>query len=164
MGGLCRFAFLREVVITVETKKNMDKCKAYQTMKDNLSKAMRSEFYYQAIFIEYAIIEDRCLSALVHAGVKYQDSRGNELSLARKIEKMRKNPAFTNSYVRERITEELLDQILEWKRERDRLIHALAKIPYDNEYVKNVAEQGKELVRVLDNKVKSINLFFERMR
>lgn len=164
MGGLCFSAFIKEVEITVETEKNMEKCKAYQAMKTNLLKAMRSEFYYQAIFIEYAIIEDRCLSALVHAGVKYQDSKGNELSLARKIEKMRKNPAFTNSYVRERITEELLDQILEWKRERDRLIHALAKIPYDNEYVKNVAEQGKELVRVLDNKVKSINLFFERMR
>lgn len=161
MGGLCRFAFAREVVITVETEKNMEKYEAYKAMKANLSKAMKSEFYYQAIFIEYAIIEDRCLSALVHAGVKYQDSKGYELKLSRKIEKMRRNPAFTDSYVREKITEELLDRILEWKRDRDILIHALAKIPYDNDHVKNVAEQGMELVRILDNKVRIINRLFD---
>lgn len=45
-------------------EKNMEKYQAYKSMNENLSKAMRSEFYYQAIFIEYAIIEDRCTSAL----------------------------------------------------------------------------------------------------
>lgn len=55
-------------------EKNNEKYEAYKAMKMNLNKAMKSGFYYQAIFIEYAIIEDRCLSALKHAGVKYVDS------------------------------------------------------------------------------------------
>ena len=46
---------------------NNDKYEAYKAMKVNLSKAMRSGFYYQAIFIEYAIIEDRTVSLLRHA-------------------------------------------------------------------------------------------------
>ena len=65
--------------------KNIEKYEVYRAMMENLSKAMRSEFYYQAIFIEYAIIEDRCLSALKHSGVKYLDSNGHEIKLAEKI-------------------------------------------------------------------------------
>lgn len=33
------------------SKKNMEKYATYKSMMENLSKAMRSEFYYQAIFI-----------------------------------------------------------------------------------------------------------------
>ena len=52
-------------------EKNMEKYEVYKSMNENLSKAMRAGFYYQAIFIEYAIIEDRCSSVLRHAGVPY---------------------------------------------------------------------------------------------
>lgn len=38
---------------------NIEKYEAYKAMKSNLTKAMKAGFYYQAIFIEYAIIEDR---------------------------------------------------------------------------------------------------------
>lgn len=134
----------------------------YKSMNENLSKAMRSEFYYQAIFIEYAIIEDRCTSVLRHAGVKYQDSKGHEIKLSQKLTKMRSNPAFVAPYVRQRITTELLDAITDWKRERDQLIHALAKIPYDHESVKAVAVKGQELVRILCNKVKSVNAYHDK--
>lgn len=66
-------------------EKNMEKYEIYKSMNENLSKAMKAEFYYQAIFIEYAIIEDRCLSVLKHAGVKYVDSKDRELTLSRKV-------------------------------------------------------------------------------
>ena len=135
----------------------------YKSMNENLTKAMRSEFYYQAIFIEYAIIEDRCTSVLRHAGVKYLDSKGHEIKLSQKLTKMHSNPAFVTPYVRQRITPELLDEITEWKRERDQLIHALAKIPYDHESIKNTAVQGKELVRILSNKVKSVNNYYANL-
>lgn len=135
----------------------------YKSMNENLTKAMRSEFYYQAIFIEYAIIEDRCTSVLRHAGVKYLDSKGQEIKLSQKLTKMRSNPAFVVPYVRQRITPELLDEITEWKRERDQLIHALAKIPYDHESIKIIAVQGKELVRILSDKVKSVNNYYANL-
>ena len=80
---------------TIFMNKNFDKYDAYKAMKENLRKAMKQGFYYQAIFIEYAIIEDRTLSALKHAGVKYQDNKGHDFKLAEKIRRMRGNQAFS---------------------------------------------------------------------
>lgn len=77
---------------------------------------------------------------------------------------MRSDPAFVVPYVRQRITPELLDKITEWKRERDQLIHALAKIPYDHDSVKAVAVRGQELVRILCNKVKSVNKHHDKLQ
>ena len=57
----------------------------YKHMKASLKRAMNEEFYYQAIFIEYAIIEDRTASVLRHAGVKSIDNRGWELKLSAKL-------------------------------------------------------------------------------
>lgn len=142
--------------------KNYDKYEAYKAMKVNLSKALRTGFYYQAIFIEYAIIEDRCLSLLQHAGVKWKDNRDHEVKLSTKLNKIRTNPMFASLYVRKRLTADLIDEIEDWKRERDKLIHALARIKYDDESVRNVAERGAELVRILDNKVRSVNEYFDK--
>ena len=128
----------------MEQEKNMEKYEAYRSMMINLSKAMRSGFYYEAIFIEYAIIEDRCTSVLKYAGVKYRDSKGYEIKISKKLDKMRSHQAFVVPYVRKRITLELLDQITDWKRERDQLIHALARILYDPESVQAVAERGSQ--------------------
>lgn len=136
----------------------------YKSMNENLSKAMRSGFYYQAIFIEYAILEDRCTSVLRHAGVKHLDSKGHEIKLSQKLTKMRSNPAFVTPYVRQRITPDLLDEITDWKRERDQLIHALAKIPYDHESIKTTAETGQALVKKLSSKVRSVNAYYDKQR
>ena len=142
--------------------KNIEKYEAYKAMKTNLNKAMKSGFYYQAIFIEYAIIEDRCLSVLKHAGVKYLDSKGHEISLKEKLRKMKGNPAFLTDYVRKRITSELIDEIETWKTDRNQLVHALAKIPYNNDSIREVAERGQTLINTLDNKVRSANRFFDK--
>ena len=75
------------------SEKNMEKYQVYKTMNENLSKAMRSEFYYQAIF-EYAIIEDRFSSVLRHAGVPCLNNIGQDISISQKLRKMRDNPAF----------------------------------------------------------------------
>ena len=143
-------------------EKNNEKYEAYKAMKMNLNKAMKSGFYYQAIFIEYAIIEDRCLSVLKHAGVKYLDSKGHEISLKEKLRKMKGNPAFLTDYVRKRITSELIDEIETWKTDRNQLVHALAKIPYNNDSIREVAERGQTLINTLDNKVRSANRFFDK--
>jgi len=141
---------------------NYEKYEAYKTMKQNLSKSLKTDFFYQAIFIEYAIIEDRCASCLRYAGVKWKDSKGRELKLSDKIRKMKGNPAFEVPYVRKRITIDLLDRIIDWKRERDRLIHSLASIPYNHENVRLVAMQGNEIVKELDSKVRSVNNYHKK--
>ena len=79
-----------------------------------------------------------------------------------KLKKLRGNPAFDNNYVRKRLTLEFLQEIEDWKRNRDQLIHALAKVPYDNEHIKEIALTGQEIVRILDNKTKSLNKYFDK--
>ena len=49
-----------------------------------------------------------------------------------------------------------------WKRDRDVLIHNLAKIPYDHEQVKQIAERGQLLTNLLDNKVRSVNRYCDK--
>ena len=73
---------------------------------------------------------------------------------------MKGNPAFNNAYVRKRITLELIECVENWKRDRDRLIHALARIPYDSDEVKGIAIRGKDLANTLDNKVRSVNRYY----
>ena len=50
---------------------NKQKQENYAHMKAGLKRALQAEFYYEAIFIEYAIVEDRCTSILKHAGIDY---------------------------------------------------------------------------------------------
>lgn len=142
----------------------MEKYEVYKSMNENLVKAMRAEFYYQAIFIEYAIIEDRCASVLKYAGVKYLDKKGRDISITQKLKEMRNNAVFQAPYVRQRITLELLDEIMEWKDKRDDFIHHLATIPYDHKSVKATAITGQELVKKLSSKVRSVNAHHDKLR
>ena len=151
-----------DVMEKTEENKNMEKYEAYKSMKVNLTKAMNSGFYYEAIFIEYAIIEDRCLSLLQSAEVKVVDNRGHTIKLSTKINKFRTHKAFVFPFIRKKLTADFLDELENWKRDRDALIHDLANIPYDPESVKSIAEHGKEIVRQLDNKVKSIQRYIKK--
>lgn len=126
-------------------------------MKINLKKAMNAGFYYQSIFIEYAIVEDRCSSVLKNAGVSYTDKNDQEIKLSTKLNRMCSNPAFTNNYIRKRLPIDFIEEIRTWKKERDNLIHNLAKVPYDHDSVKLIAESGQDIVKRLDNAVKSVN-------
>ena len=47
---------------------NQQKYENYRAQSRRLASALRSGFYLEAVFIEYAIIEDRLESALTHAG------------------------------------------------------------------------------------------------
>lgn len=146
----------------MEQEKNMEKYEIYKSMNDNLSKAMRSGFYYQAIFIEYAILEDRCSSVLKYAGVKYQGKEGKDIKISAKLRKIADNPTFHVPYVRKRLPFELIMQLTEWKCDRDNLIHALAKIPYDHDSVKEIAERGQKLIRLFDTRVQSVNRYYKK--
>ena len=132
-------------------------------MHEDLKKAIRAGFYYQTIFIEYAIAEDRCRSALVCARVKCVNSRGQELKLSAKINKLKSNSAFTAKYPRSRLTLELLDELYTWKQDRDALVHNLANIPYNDNAVREVAERGKKLIDTLSNRVKSVNNYYKKL-
>ena len=146
------------------SEKNYVKQEIYANMKENLKKAMKAGFYYEAIFIEYAIIEDRCASLLKHADVRYVEKDGKEITIKQKLSKLKSNPAFVSPYVRKRLPIEFIQRMTDWKEERNRLIHALTKIPYDNKAIKRTADEGQEIARILDNSAKSINNYFKKLK
>ena len=47
---------------------NMEKYENYREQMGRLKKAIGSGFFLEAIFIEYAVMEDRLTSVLIHAG------------------------------------------------------------------------------------------------
>lgn len=137
--------------------KNIEKFEIYKTMKVQLKKSITSGFYYQAIFIEYAILEDRVNSLLRHAGLNTENNKGEDLSISRKLNKLKSCKPFSDSKMRKRLPIDFIDEITSWKKQRDSLIHELAKIKYDDESVRETALRGKELIDKFDNTVKKIN-------
>ena len=144
------------------TEKNMEKYGIYKTMYENLSKAMRAGFYYEAIFIEYAILEDRLTALLAYAGVPHADKNGREDKISRKIAKARDRPEFSTKFVRDRIPVSMMDALRDWTDKRNALIHNLANIPYDGEAVRAIAEEGEQLLKTFKNKAASVMNRFKK--
>lgn len=142
-------------------EKNMEKYEAYKKMYDDLGKAMRSGFYYEAIFIEYAIFEDRLKSLLKYAGSP-TERKGRALTLVQKLNIIRTDEKFSDKFVRTRLTSELLNALEDWKDKRNKLIHNLANTPYTSDEVKAIAETGHELLKVFKSKAQSVINYFQK--
>lgn len=145
-------------------EKNYEKQVTYAERKTQLKKAMKNGFYFEAIFLEYAILEDRTESVIRHArNIKLTSRRDQPLKLSEKVNKMRSCSAFSEKYVRQRLTLELLDNIDKWRVRRNELVHYLMNCPTAPDELQAVAEEGNELLRILDNKVKSVNKYFDKV-
>ncbi|MBR0141183.1 MAG: hypothetical protein IJM19_02910 [Ruminococcus sp.] len=140
-------------------EKNYIKYELYKRNKTKLSKALKNEFYFEAILIEYSIIEDRIDSLFRSVGCKLDNK------LYRNLNKMKSNPIFTNDkFIRERITIELVEKLHDWRMARNEAVHALFKEENVDIDYKELAENGYELQRILDNKVNSITRHFDRIK
>ena len=117
-----------------------------------------NELYYEAIFIEYAIMEERTESLLKHAGVKYDE----KTKISQKLNKIKSNPKFENKYCKKHIPNDFVDELYKWKMERDRLIHALVKYTYDYDDLRNIALSGEVLSKKLASKSKLVNGYFDK--
>lgn len=134
-------------------EKNLEKYETYKRLSFDLSKSMKQGFYYEAIFIEYAILEDRLASVLKYAGCVKTDGY---LTITKKIGLIRSRKEFSSNFVRGRLSFELLDSIVEWKDKRNKLIHNLANISYNADSIREVAEEGYEIVKAVKNKSQSV--------
>jgi len=143
-------------------KKNIEKQETYRCLSRLLTRAMKAEFFYQAIFIEYAILEDRLTSVLKNASVPVVDKKGNSYKISKKIDMIRSRREFSSKFVRQRISLELLDSIVKWKKKRDVLIHNLANVPYDFDAIRIVAEEGFVLLKKFKNKSQSVINSFKK--
>ena len=138
---------------------NYKKQKKYIDMNERLSLALKNEFYYEAIFIEYAILEDRTKSMLRHA--KFSESTCDE-KLNEKLNTIKNSAKFHDEYVRKHITNELLSNIHNWKNARNKLNHELAECEYSNDYIKKIALDGSKISKKISSKSTLVNKYFDK--
>ena len=143
--------------------KDMEKYEIYKTMHDNLTKAMRNSFYYEAIFIEYAILEDRLRALLLYAGIPTEKD-GKEHKISKKISMIQSRLEYQAKYIRGRLPLEMLEQLRDWINRRNALIHNMANIPYDDVAVRQVAEEGNEWGRLIQNRSKSVINYLKKQQ
>ena len=132
----------------------------YKEQFKRLNKALVNGFNLEAIFIEYAIMEDRTESILRHGG--YWDAymkkhKGREPTINSKIKYIQGKVNSDDKLMHKHFSDDLLDQVLIWKDERNRLIHALLKQQLAHNEVAELAEQGNELVKELRNRAGKYN-------
>ena len=129
---------------------NQQKYLNYKEQFKRLNRAIASGFNLEAMFIAYSIMEDRSESVLKHAGKyeKYLKKRGNRNpSIESKIKEILKCRSNRKDLMYRYFSDELLDNILDWKDERNRMVHALLKQELTSEELENLALQGKEYAR-----------------
>ena len=156
-----------EVVIPdgVTSIGNQLKYENYKEQFRRLNRALASGFNLEAIFIEYAIIEDRTESVLRHAGqweAYLKHRRKRDPSLESKVNYIKKRAEEKKSLLHKYFSGDLLDEILIWKDQRNRLIHALLKQQLAHNEVSILAAQGNELVKELRSRVSSFNRASEK--
>ena len=145
---------------------NMQKHENYREQFQRLKKALDNGFDLEAIFIEYAILEDRTESILRHGG-KWQaylkKIKGREPNITTKVQYIQKSAECKKDIAHRYFSDNLLDGILQWKDERNRLIHALLKQQLKPHEVACIAQKGAELTKLLRTRVGSYNRALERI-
>ena len=144
---------------------NQQKYENYKEQFRRLNKALANGFNLEAMFIEYAILEDRTESILRHGGMwdaylKKQKDRGPTINS--KITYIRKRIDSGDRLLKKYFSDDLLEQVLLWKNERNRLIHALLKQQLAHNEVSELAAQGNELVKALRSRTGSYNRAAEK--
>ena len=146
---------------------NQLKYENYKEQFTRLKSALNNGFNLEAMFIEYAIMEDRTESILRHADKweAYLKSRkGREPTINSKVVYIQKLAAMNNDLLHRYFSDDLLAQILIWKEDRNRLIHALLKQQLEHNEIRMLAEQGKQLVDDLRKRAGNYNRAIDRRK
>ena len=139
---------------------NQQKYENYTEQFRRLNKALASGFNLEAMFIAYAIMEDRTESILRHGGYwdSYMKKRGNrDATINSKITYIQGKANADDKLLHKYFSDDLLDRVLLWKEERNRLIHALLKQQFVHNEISELAAQGNELVKALRSRSGSYN-------
>lgn len=146
---------------------NRQKYLNYKEQFKRLNRAIASGFNLEAMFIAYSIMEDRSESVLRHAGKyeKYLEKRGNRnASIDSKIKEIQKCRSNRRDLMYRYFSDDLLDKILIWKEERNRMVHALLKQELTSEELVDLALQGKEYARQFCNRATNYRRALERAK
>ena len=142
---------------------NMQKYENYKEQFKRLKKAFEYKFYMEAIFIEYAIIEDRAESILRYEGNEIKSKNEKEfITITRKLNKISAIARENNSLPFRYFSDDIVKDILDWIKRRNSLIHALLKKELTTEEVEAFAREGEALARTLCNKARNYKRAIER--
>ena len=144
---------------------NMQKYENYKEQFKRLKRALANGFNLEAVFIEYAIIEDRTESILRHAGAyaAYLKKRGRySATIESKVKYIVKLAENKSGLLHRYFSDSLLSDILAWKDERNRLIHALLKQVLTTEELIELAQTGERLTKELRTRTNNYKRAVER--
>lgn len=134
---------------------NNQKYETYRLLKLRLKKALVNSFWFEALMIEYAIVEDRTSSILQYAGVCSNAFDPNKM-LSNKLNSIRLQIEKGHPILSVKTTTALIDEIKMWKDSRNEIVHRACNHVYDEEKTKNIALVGENLVKRLDNDSRKI--------
>ena len=136
-------------VVIMQTE-NIQKYENYKEQFKRLNKAIDNKFYLEALFISYAIIEDRSEAILSYEGNEINSK--NFVSINKKLIKIKKLAEQKKTLPQKYFSDSLIDDILAWKEVRNGLIHSLMKQSLTTEELEKAAEDGRRLARELSNR------------
>ena len=151
----------------MDKTENRLKYENYREQFKRLNSALKNGFNLEAMFIEYAIMEDRTESILHHADkwdAYIKSRKGRDPTINSKVKYIQKLAMFNNDPLHTYFSDSLLDKLLVWKDERNRLIHALLKQELKHNEVAGLAADGKRLVDELRTKAGNYNRLMDRSK
>ena len=143
---------------------NMQKYENYKEQFKRLDRSIKEGFNLEAVFIAYAIMEDRTESILRYENNSIKPKKGHRVSIDAKLRKVKTISSEKESLPNRYFQEEFIDQIIDWKEERNRMIHALLKQKLVTEELVELALQGRDLARQLSNKANNYKRAVERRK
>ena len=148
IGFWCLFWIVKRgngMDIKENISENMQKHFNYKEQFKRLNKAIDNNFYLEAIFIEYAIIEDRAESILLYENNEIKSD--SFVSIDRKLNKIIKLAENKKSLPHRYFSDGIINEILEWKECRNQMIHALMKQHLTTQALEELALRGEHLAK-----------------
>lgn len=132
---------------------NEEKQANYRVQFSRLKKAMGNSFFLEAVFIEYAIIEDRTESILLYEGNEIVPKNEKDfITFRRKSNRIKHLATNKESIISRYFSDDLMDRIQEWVGGRNSVVHGLLKRHSTTEELKTFAEVGEKLCKELSNR------------
>lgn len=150
-------------ILGAETISNIQKYRNYKEQFKRLKKAFDYEFYMEAIFIEYAIMEDRTEAILRYEGNEIKQKNEREhITITRKLKKITSIARQNKSLPQRYFSDGIIENTLNWVKQRNGLNHALLKKELTTNDIEAYALEGKHLARALCNKANNYKKAIER--
>ena len=132
---------------------NEEKRETYIGLKTRLKKALVSGFWLEACMIEYAIIEDRTASILLHGGIT---DKVWEKKLSNKLNSIEHQIGKKHPIISKKVSVETIREIREWKDQRNEAVHRACITVYDENAFRSIAENGKMLMDKISNDAQKV--------